>query len=426
MALNPFANEIWEKLLGDEFIERLRKEAFIAGSLVEEPFKGFCEIETKRTPNITFPTAGGKIAWDTLLELRGWKVQRNKITRHIRILDDRNFRRAWGDEWLLLELYSYLRQLRMVRLNGKQYHSRVTPDLGMVLCGGGAKGAYQIGVWRRLGELGLETKINGVSGASVGALNSLLFAQGDLDLAEKVWLGIKEEDMKQLNSKLAAPAAGGIGALGGIGAFGIAGLLQAMPTSLILTGFMVLSEGLFSRNFLEDTIKQYISEDKVMDSNKRVYTAIAKPSLPKPPKDKARPQKPYGRVEYRCWNGLTFPEITNYVFASSAIPVIYGAMKINGEKYIDGGIVDNEPAYPLAEAGFSTILVVHLSDSADIRKRAKARKRIESVAPNTKIIHIRPSMSLGGTLEISPELTRERMDLGYADACAQLKGLLTS
>lgn len=429
MDLDTLEREDVETLLRDELIERLRAEASIVSSLTVDPLKGFCEIQMKRTPNIPFPTAGGKIAWDTLLEIQGWKVQSNKITRHIRILDDRNVRRAWGDGKMLLELYRYL-----LRLHSKQYHSKVVPDLGIVFCGGGAKGAYQIGVWRRLRELGLEARINGVSGASVGALNSLLFAQGDLDLAEKVWFGIKEEDMKQLNSKLAASAAGGIGgigigALGGIGAFivsplyAVLGLLQAMPVGLILTGFMVLSEGLFSRNYLEDTIKQYISEDKVMDSNKRVYTAITMPSLPSLREDKARPQKIYGRVEYRCWDGLTFPEIKSCVFASSAFPLAYGPVEIDGDLFIDGGAVDNEPVYPLAEAGFSAVIVVHLTPPEKIEEKRKIQKRIDTIAENVRVFHVWPSKPIGETFEISQELTRERMALGYADACAQLKGL---
>ena len=50
---------------------------------------------------------------------------------------------------------------------------------GIVFCGGGAKGAYQIGAWKRLRELGMDKEIIGVSGASIGAMNSMLFAQGD-------------------------------------------------------------------------------------------------------------------------------------------------------------------------------------------------------------------------------------------------------
>lgn len=424
MDLDTLKSEVEESLLGDEFIERLRAEASVVGALTVDPLKGFCEIQKKHTPNVTFPTAGGKIAWDTLLEIQGWKVQRNKLTKHIRILDDRDFRRAWGNEWLLLELYSYLHHLRMVRQHSKQYHSKVTPDLGIVFCGGGAKGAYQIGVWKRLQELGLESRINGVSGASVGALNSLLFVQGDLDLAESIWLGIKQKDMTRLKQELPtilSSFTGGI--VGGLGVLSPP-LILASGIVPIPVGFIMeaLLNGAFSRDFLEDIFERKISEEKVMNSNKQIYTCIASLSLPNLSRGQKRSQNILAQAEYRRWDGLTFPEIKDYVFASSALPLAYGTVKINGDKFIDGGVADNEPAYPLAKAGFSTIFVIHLNNSTDIRKRAKIRKRVESVAQDTKIIHIRPNESLAGTLEINPALTRERMDLGYADACAQLEG----
>ena len=52
-------------------------------------------------------------------------------------------------------------------------------DIGLVLDGGGGKGAYQLGVWRALRETGLDQRIAQISGASVGALNAALMVQGN-------------------------------------------------------------------------------------------------------------------------------------------------------------------------------------------------------------------------------------------------------
>ena len=49
------------------------------------------------------------------------------------------------------------------------------PKLGLVLSGGGAKGAYQVGVMKALVELGI-TQIDGIAGASIGALNGAVLA----------------------------------------------------------------------------------------------------------------------------------------------------------------------------------------------------------------------------------------------------------
>ena len=51
----------------------------------------------------------------------------------------------------------------------------------IALEGGGAKGGYEIGVWKALDEAGV--KYNAVSGTSVGALNGALMAMRDLPRA---------------------------------------------------------------------------------------------------------------------------------------------------------------------------------------------------------------------------------------------------
>ena len=54
-----------------------------------------------------------------------------------------------------------------------------------VLSGGGSRGAYEIGVWKALKELGVE--IDMVFGTSVGAINGAMVAQDEPELAEKLW-----------------------------------------------------------------------------------------------------------------------------------------------------------------------------------------------------------------------------------------------
>jgi hypothetical protein len=56
---------------------------------------------------------------------------------------------------------------------------------GLVLEGGGAKGAWQFGALQALDEAGI--KFDYVAGTSVGALNGALWAAGRLDLGEKLW-----------------------------------------------------------------------------------------------------------------------------------------------------------------------------------------------------------------------------------------------
>ena len=48
-------------------------------------------------PNVPLPTLGGRQVWGDVAWRAGWRVQRNVLTGHHRLLDDRDVRRAWGD-----------------------------------------------------------------------------------------------------------------------------------------------------------------------------------------------------------------------------------------------------------------------------------------------------------------------------------------
>lgn len=47
-------------------------------------------------PNIPTPTMGGEVFWNDLAEFKGWRLQQNMFSKHARILDPNNVRRAWG------------------------------------------------------------------------------------------------------------------------------------------------------------------------------------------------------------------------------------------------------------------------------------------------------------------------------------------
>ncbi len=64
---------------------------------------------------------------------------------------------------------------------------------GLVLSGGGAKGSYEIGVWKALQELGIPIKA--ITGTSIGALNGAMLVQGDEDLCELAWTNFYVEEI---------------------------------------------------------------------------------------------------------------------------------------------------------------------------------------------------------------------------------------
>ena len=59
---------------------------------------------------------------------------------------------------------------------------------GLALEGGGAKGAYHIGVMKALTEKSYV--FDGFVGTSIGAINAAMLAQSDFDAALDLWMSI--------------------------------------------------------------------------------------------------------------------------------------------------------------------------------------------------------------------------------------------
>ncbi len=59
-------------------------------------------------PNVNFPTMGGKVFWNDLVNVNGWRVQKNNFTGHCRVLDPKNVRHAWGGEEDIMKLFEKL------------------------------------------------------------------------------------------------------------------------------------------------------------------------------------------------------------------------------------------------------------------------------------------------------------------------------
>lgn len=269
---------------------------------------------------------------------------------------------------------------------------------GLVLAGGGGKGAYQIGVFKAIFEYGLEEQIVAVSGSSIGALNGALFAQGDVALMESVWRGIEPEEILDLQ------ATG-------------TDLMETLQEKFNVFGEFLGSislneylkkakeEGICSREGLLKILEEEIDLQKVIHSSKKIFATIAsmENSIPV--------------AKYCLLNGKTEEEIKKILLASSALPVVYDAVDINGVFYRDGGLADNVPATPIIRQGIENLIVVQLKPK-DIRIG-----RNEDGLVN--YLEISPSHSLGdfvtGTIDFTHHNILYRMSLGYYDAMRMLK-----
>lgn len=257
--------------------------------------------------------------------------------------------------------------------------------LALVLAGGGGKGAYHIGVWKALREFGVDKNIKAVAGTSVGSLNAALFMQGNYALAEKVWLSISHQKLLSVNPKKIVSTLLGLG------------LGSVLPMSQILRVATVFSQhGIFSREGMIELINEYLNLEDLSHSSILGFATCC--------------ELPFLKATYFNLNSCTSNRLQSILLASSALPIIYGAEEIGGNKYVDGGLRDNLPIKPLYDEGYKQIIVVHLNREDTIE---------HSSFPDANIIEILPKQHQGnfvnGTMDFSPESAARRIQEGYND-----------
>ena len=279
--------------------------------------------------------------------------------------------------------------------------------IGLVLAGGGGKGAYQIGVWKYLRETGLEKNVRAVSGTSVGALNAALFATGDLDRAEQIWRNMKPElilspDTLSVEDVSRWLSESGIPSVSGARKFPSA----AKMAPVIDTA--VRQSAPFSRDGLLYLMREGVD-----------FTAIRNAQIPCFATCLTVSGFEIRRFDLRQYS----PEDAQTILlASSAIPVVFDNVAFQGETYCDGGVPflgDNTPIAPVFALDLKYIIVVHLTRDVLIN---------HGKYPDAKLIEITPQRDLGGltdgTLDFTPEGAAWRIEQGYEDTKKALGGFV--
>jgi pimeloyl-ACP methyl ester carboxylesterase len=94
-----------------------------AGGLHAEPPLKNADRQSSQSDalaDMATPTLGGKQFWADELIFHDWRIQRHVYTGHCRLLDDKNYRRAWGDfEQCRERLEELKRQHELPPLRGK-------------------------------------------------------------------------------------------------------------------------------------------------------------------------------------------------------------------------------------------------------------------------------------------------------------------
>lgn len=256
--------------------------------------------------------------------------------------------------------------------------------IGLVLSGGGGKGAYELGVWLGLQELGLAEYVEVFSGTSIGAINAALFAQGDLDAAFGMWQEVTIDKLIPLSKLQLIKRGIGI-AIGGK-------MIQINKNYMA----QKMAEGVVSKAGAREIIDKYVDISAIQNNNKTCFaTCTALPSL----------EAKYFRV-----NDYTPEEGKEMIIASASLPHIYDCAEVFGKQYVDGGVVDNTPVKPVYEEGCDVIIVVQLNPGAHIDRSLYKGVPIVEIVPRQIIGNI-----LTGTLNLDYEAKKIRIKQGYND-----------
>ncbi len=254
--------------------------------------------------------------------------------------------------------------------------------LGLVLEGGGARGAYQIGAWKALRELGMEVK--SVAGTSVGALNGAMIVQGDFDMAYEVWRDMSFSKILKVDDEIIFKIKEG-------------GVLPEDFRHLAKTVAELFKDGGFDVTPLRQLLERNIREDKIRSSGKDFGIVTVELTG-------FRPIELY--IE-----DIPKGKLIDYLMASANLP-IFRMDKIDGKLFIDGGFFDNLPFKLLTAKGYKDIIAVRLYGIGRTRK-------INTEKLN--LITIEPSEDLGGTLDFSQERALRNLNLGYYDTLSVIK-----
>ena len=259
----------------------------------------------------------------------------------------------------------------------------LNPEYGVVLEGGGARGAYQVGAWKALEEAGV--KIKALSGASVGSLNAALICMHDLEGALNLWTNLKfsqvmntdDEKMQKL-LHLNLP---------------IVDTVQEVFRHVTNRGIDVTP--------LRNLIDSLLDEDKIRQSDRELYITILD-------------IKKYKRLDVDC-KTLPEGEIKNYLLGSAYFP-LFKNVELNGNRFMDGGLVDNVPIDSLISRGYKDILVIRIYGIGfDKKVKIPDDVRVQTIAPQDK--------NLGNILDFESTNATRLIERGYLDACRFLYGL---
>ena len=304
-----------------------------------------------------------------------------------------------------------------------------------VLSGGGSRGAYEIGLWKALKELGIE--IDMVFGTSVGAINGAMVAQDEPELAERLWKQMETSMIFDLDTG-AAPVQGtgeerpsdkyaehaSDTRTGGIAATSkklyddIAESVDEKLEETEIAGLPAKEAIAYAREIvlhggagtegLRELLDEYIDEDRVRSSGMTyglVVTAVDFPAM---------------HGQYLLADDILEGRLNDYITASASCFPAARRYVIDGSSFIDGGYTDNMPVTMALQQGAERIFAVDLHAAGIVRGGTVRQAKLQ-----TEFHLLESSWELGSFLTFDKDNISRIMRLGYLDMmkdAGRLKG----
>nr|WP_207739828.1 patatin-like phospholipase family protein [Clostridium sp. 1001271B_150615_H5] len=269
----------------------------------------------------------------------------------------------------------------------------MSKEYGIVLEGGGAKGAYQIGAWRALREAGI--RIKGAAGTSVGALNGALICMDDFEKAERIWENISYSRVMDVDDEL-------MDRLRKFSLKNISSLASLNVGELITGAIRVLRDGGFDIAPLRALIDDVVDEEKIRNSDRELYVVTYSISDRHPLIANVKEAPEGGMAD---------------LLMASAYLIGFRQERLGGKYYMDGGGINNVPVDVLLDRGYKDVIVLRIYGYG-----VDTEKKLE-VPEGVTLYHVAPRRDLGGLLEFDRRRARRNMLLGYFDGKRMLYGL---
>jgi len=247
---------------------------------------------------------------------------------------------------------------------------------GLVLEGGGARGAFQIGAWKALREIGVEIK--GISGTSVGALNGAMIIQDDFEKTYDLWYNLSPSQVVNAQDEMAE---------------------KLMKLDIKYDEINYLVKGIsklwndmgIDITPLKELLKANIDEEKIRKSGMDFgITTISLTDMKS--------------LELYI-EDIEVGKLINYLMASSRM-LIFKQERLDGKLFLDGGYYNKLPIKLLSSKGYKDLIVVKLDKYEPVFK---------AVEDGLNVSYIKPSEELGRMLDFSQSKIRRNMELGYFD-----------